>query len=446
MPCQDYTEIVWTGGSLLVFVCDGAGSAAHSDEGAREAVRAACNFFEQRPDEALGVPLGEACVRAVRAHLVRHAEKRKASLRDFSCTFLAVIVRREQSLLIHVGDGGIVLDFADGRGLFVSAPKKAGEYANQTHFVTEAAPEASIQLFAQAPARIAAFSDGLERLALNLAAGTAQAGFFDRLFDVLLQREGKTPRQYSEELSSRFLQNDAVNQRTDDDKSLALAVNLDKCPLQEALPAPRKTASIETAPESPPPRKTGFIETASESPAPEPPKTPPEHRRPPLDKAAPSLDPPRRRAAPRRMFGCAPILLALVFGLLLGVAAFYFLRDNGNPESTTAGREDVGGVSTTTLSGNPKDVGTNSAPQIPPVNTETGSALTQQSGEQQEIQPKFGGGKKEDTSASTQSTTSSKNSEGGDKNPAPIFPSIIDEILKSLSRGIPAQKSAEEKR
>ena len=73
--------------------------------------------------------------------------------------------------------------------------------------------------------RVAAFSDGLQRLALNMAANTPHEPFFTPFFRVL----GATPAADEEELRSalvRFLGSAAVNERTDDDKTLALAVQV----------------------------------------------------------------------------------------------------------------------------------------------------------------------------------------------------------------------------
>ena len=74
--------------------------------------------------------------------------------------------------------------------------------------------------------KVAAFTDGIQRLALNLAANTAHAPFFAPLFAAL---ESAAP-EHEDRLQSAlaaFLGSTSVNARTDDDKTLALAVSVD---------------------------------------------------------------------------------------------------------------------------------------------------------------------------------------------------------------------------
>jgi hypothetical protein len=71
--------------------------------------------------------------------------------------------------------------------------------------------------------RVAVFSDGLQRLALNMADNTAHEPFFTNFFRVL---GASTPEQGDQLHGAllRFLRSPDVNERTDDDKTLALAV------------------------------------------------------------------------------------------------------------------------------------------------------------------------------------------------------------------------------
>jgi hypothetical protein len=99
-----------------------------------------------------------------------------------------------------------------------------GEYANMTNFVTD---ENAIELLAVRvlPAladRVAVFSDGIQRLALNMATNTAHTPFFTPFFTVLATATAAQEDYLQVELA-RFLQSPAVNERTDDDKTLALA-------------------------------------------------------------------------------------------------------------------------------------------------------------------------------------------------------------------------------
>lgn len=211
---------------LTVFVADGAGSASNGRDGAVTAVHSAAQFVAQSlkaADFRLGPPLAMSCVEAVRAAISAQAEALQKAPRDFACTFLGVVSIAQQTLAFQIGDGAIVLDV--GQGLELFAAPMTGEYANMTHFVTQSdcLDVLEHRLYPSRVHRLAAFSDGLQRLALNMAEGTPHEPFFTPFFDVL----GKASPAQEDALQTQlaaFLDSPPINERTDDDKSLALAV------------------------------------------------------------------------------------------------------------------------------------------------------------------------------------------------------------------------------
>lgn len=214
------------GPQLVIFLADGAGSASQASAGAQLAVEAAseyasCLITEKQPP-TLDDRWAVECLRAVQGKILFAATEQGLMARDFACTFLGVVASPTSTLLMQIGDGGIVVDA--GNGLEVPIAPMAGEYANMTHFVTD---ENATDVFAVFPlpnrvGRIAVFSDGLQRLALNLASNSAFPPFFDPFFQVLETATSEQESELSAQLG-RFLQCDAVNERTDDDKTLALA-------------------------------------------------------------------------------------------------------------------------------------------------------------------------------------------------------------------------------
>lgn len=210
---------------LTIFVADGAGSAAYGGTGAEMAIEAATAFVGQhymRTEFALNDHWAVECIQAVRAKIYAASDQQGAKARDYACTFLGVVASPFTTLLMQIGDGGIVVDV--GNGLEVPITPMVGEYANMTNFVTD---ENAIDVLAVAalPTRaekVAVFSDGIQRLALNMATNTAYAPFFAPFFAVLATATAAHEDHLQAELA-RFLQSPAVNERTDDDKTLALA-------------------------------------------------------------------------------------------------------------------------------------------------------------------------------------------------------------------------------
>ncbi len=214
-------------GTLIVAVADGAGSAARSGEGALEAVRASTQFLagcfrSGRPidDHAWEALLCGAMLHARRALEELAAATGEATLRDFASTLLLTVATETHVAALQLGDGAIVFRSPAG-ALEVLAPPAAGEYVNETTFLTAPDPAAHAVLTVRPAAAVdglALLTDGLQALALELATNTAHAPFFAPLFDYVAQQEAD-----GEELVA-LLASDRVNDRTDDDKTLVLAV------------------------------------------------------------------------------------------------------------------------------------------------------------------------------------------------------------------------------
>jgi hypothetical protein len=212
---------------LAIFISDGAGSASKGGEGAAIAVETAAALIAKQPGAGEDIDLTEgaatAFVVAIQEEIRLAAEASELGMRDYACTFIAVLASPERTLVFQIGDGGVVID--TGTGLEIAVEPMTGEYANMTHFITdERADEIVVAKTYPGPAlRIAAFSDGIQRLALNLADNTPHEPFFTPFFQGL----AKAPADQMERLQSLlagFLGSTPVNERTDDDKSLAVAV------------------------------------------------------------------------------------------------------------------------------------------------------------------------------------------------------------------------------
>jgi hypothetical protein len=216
------------GETLSIFVADGAGSALCGGEGAELAIQAAASFMQKKLaliEFGLNDEFAVECFMDIREKIFLEAEENGRRARDYACTFLGVVSSNQGTLLMQLGDGGIAVDF--GVGLEVPIIPMSGEYANMTHFVTDedAIDRLDCKLFTKKLFRAAVFSDGIQRLGMHMATHTAHEPFFAPLFRVLAAATEEQEDQLQKALIA-FLNSDLVNERTDDDKTLALAISV----------------------------------------------------------------------------------------------------------------------------------------------------------------------------------------------------------------------------
>ncbi len=228
-PCQDAHRIRrLASGAWLIAVADGAGSAARSAEGAQIAVDHAIASLE----EALRAttPVDEnawrelmACVcAAVREELIRQATQDDAPLRDFATTLLCAVIGQAHMAVTQVGDG-LAVARDDAGQLIMAARPQRGEYANEAAFITmpQAADYLETQVLDGAFDAVALSTDGLLRLALKLPAYAPHTPFFAPLFEFAASAQDVATAQ--QQLAD-FLNSPRVCARTDDDKTLVVAV------------------------------------------------------------------------------------------------------------------------------------------------------------------------------------------------------------------------------
>ncbi len=225
--CQDFAACAIVrrpdgGEVLLAALADGAGSAACSHHGARTAVEAALASLRARaeagaqlgPDDALDA------LRAARERVLEVAAEYEHPAREYASTLLIVLAGPHDGVALQIGDGAVVVD--DGELRAATWPAQ-GEYANSTHFLTDDDALEQLQCAELGAARrIALFSDGLQALALHYGSRSAHEPFFAPFF-AYLETSPKGDGEIETELRA-YLESDGVNARTDDDKSLLLAV------------------------------------------------------------------------------------------------------------------------------------------------------------------------------------------------------------------------------
>jgi hypothetical protein len=229
-PCQDAHEcsIIPTPLEeiIIAVVCDGAGSAPHSDTGAQTM---SSNFAMQAEAfvlanglEGLSPELMTEWIVAARGKLEAMAEEQGLALKDYACTFLAAIVSPNQGHFAQIGDGGIVVSDieAPNEYMWIFWPQK-GQYFNTTNFVTDNDFQKNLQFDGtdKMLRDIALFSDGIENIAFKYETNEAYGPFFRGLFGAL--RINPDHENFDNEVA-RFLGSEKVNERTDDDKTLII--------------------------------------------------------------------------------------------------------------------------------------------------------------------------------------------------------------------------------
>jgi hypothetical protein len=213
---------------LILIVSDGAGTASYGGQGAsvicRNMAASARRHFERTPSLPSSQDL-ESWLDSTRDHIVAIAARRQLSPRDFAATLVLVISDGAHSLTLHVGDGCAVLKQEESGHWIAPTWPEHGEYASTTSFVTDE-PEARVRVASHVGqiSGIAVFSDGLERLVLDLRDKQPYGPFFERMIaPVALSDARGRDHELSQKLRA-FLDSDHVNNRTDDDKTLVLAV------------------------------------------------------------------------------------------------------------------------------------------------------------------------------------------------------------------------------
>jgi hypothetical protein len=235
--CDDFAACVELNAScgsiLLPVVSDGAGSARYSWLGSRICCRVfarnAVRFFSAGGAfNGLSADLIYGWLDEIRDRIGVCARERGASIRDFAATLVAAIVSDRQALFFHVGDGAAVYSvYTEGPWVVASWPNQ-GEYANTTYFVTDdPAPKLRLVHVDEPVARLALFTDGIERLVLNFSTRNAHDPFFNNMLEPVGKESHGRDRRLSGKLQ-RFLDSPAVCNRTDDDKTLILAKRIER--------------------------------------------------------------------------------------------------------------------------------------------------------------------------------------------------------------------------
>jgi hypothetical protein len=230
LPCQDAFAHRVDGEVLCAAVCDGAGSAAKSDEGAKrladgvvQRLGRAVMFGELKPDaprERIESAVQEAVADA-RRELDTLALLHSVPLSALACTLVGVVASPQGGWFFHIGDGLAVAEACDeGLSPSLSLPEN-GEYANETYFVTGDAWREHLRCSAIAgPLRhVVLMSDG----AAPFVMAKGHAGLFRPFIDPVLRYLGGASSHDGNKALATTLADPRIDSITADDKTLLIA-------------------------------------------------------------------------------------------------------------------------------------------------------------------------------------------------------------------------------
>jgi hypothetical protein len=225
-------------GTVVLVVADGAGSASRAAEGAACAVQVvldACGVafaadpapatddaWERLLDRTLGAGHQALVALAAADRGAQAPEQQRTAdvMRELATTLLLAVVTADWLAVAQIGDGVIVVQDSRGHQQALTWPEH-GEYINQTSFLSDEDYLEHVQYRVVEAAEvrgIALLTDGLEMLALDAAEREPYSPFFSPLFAYGRQDMS------TEEALGAFLESPRVCSRTDDDKTLLLAV------------------------------------------------------------------------------------------------------------------------------------------------------------------------------------------------------------------------------
>lgn len=228
VPCQDAHAFEIVGEALVAAVCDGAGSALHSDRGARvvadtmvrdlaQAIRDGRIAADSGPDvlemcAATSIEGARACLR----------QDVQGSLREYATTLVCVVMFPGRCHFAHIGDGVAVVRPLDASATDVVSLPANGEYANETFFATadDWRERLRIQSVAIEPGYALLMSDGAMPFAMARGLTCPYAPFMDPVLRYVAEH---TEAEGGEALATT-LADPRTHAITGDDKTLLIAL------------------------------------------------------------------------------------------------------------------------------------------------------------------------------------------------------------------------------
>ena len=155
IPCQDFHKIEILDDYLIAVISDGAGSAKYADTASRliaeDAVYIIKDWLSNSEISVFTDKEGwtgkvKNLIEILRDKLKAKSKEAECDLREFSATFLLVVVSPQWIFGAQIGDGAIIYGTKDDNELHLLTHPTTGEYINETTFITSSLWEESLQI------------------------------------------------------------------------------------------------------------------------------------------------------------------------------------------------------------------------------------------------------------------------------------------------------------
>lgn len=212
--------------ALICCVSDGAGSATRAAEAASYTVNTTVQGIADAMAEKNSIDEASiiAILEQVYDDLRQRAEERNEPLNEYSCTLLGTVITEYKAIFFQIGDGAIIRDTNADQYTPLWWPHN-GEYSNTTAFLIDDNNMSHLRMItlAETIKEIAVFTDGLQLLTLNNESLSVHQPFFTDLFKWLRMVTQDDHLAVLNRKLGEYLNSEAINKRTDDDKTLFLA-------------------------------------------------------------------------------------------------------------------------------------------------------------------------------------------------------------------------------